>query len=186
MYGIRKAIEIGKHERYQSDTTADSPEPNPADPWLFTDPQARIIYQTEDRLRQLEEDICTYVMTQGQWAPEDIECKYEIRRLLHEELLKPDYSFGYLSPHPTVYHAMSNGKLNIASQHLNFKIGDEIVFEPWLSRVANPGHVGPIWVGRVKHITGLCLCSEAFPLACIHCDRTVAILRQTLKHSRTH
>jgi len=87
VYGIRKAMENGKHECYQSDTTADSPDPNPADPWLFTDPQARIIYQIQDRLGQLEEDVCTYVMAQGQWAQEDLECKCEIQRLLREGLL---------------------------------------------------------------------------------------------------
>lgn len=186
MYGIPKAMENGKHECYQSDTTVDSPDPDRADPWLFTDPQARIIYQTQDRLGQLEEDICTYVMVQGQWAPEDIECKCEIRRLLREGLVKSGYSFGHLSPHSTVYHAMSNGKLNIAGQHFNFNFGDEIVFEPWLSRVTHPGHVGPIWVGHLKQIARLHLCCEAFPLICIHCDRTVAIMRQTIKHSRTH
>ena len=184
MYGIRKVMDNGKHEYYQSDTTVDSPDPKPTDPWLFTDPQARIIYQTQGRLGELEEDICTYVMAQGQWTPEDLECKYEIQRLLCEELLKPGYNFGHLSPHPTVYHAIANGKLNIAGQHSDFKFGDEIVFEPWLSRVAHPGHVGPIWVGHLKQISRLCLCCEAFPLICIHCDRTVAILRQTLENSR--
>jgi hypothetical protein len=70
------------------------PEPNPTDPWLFTDPVAIEIYRQSERLEALEEDIFTYVMYDGQWAPEEMECQCEIRRLLGEGLLKPTDRFG--------------------------------------------------------------------------------------------
>jgi hypothetical protein len=73
VYSILKSTVNGKHDYSRSDTTANSPDPNPTDPWLFTDPVAREIYWRRDQLKALEEDICTYVMVDGQWAPEDLE-----------------------------------------------------------------------------------------------------------------
>lgn len=182
MYSIQKSTLNGKQNGFQSDTTAASPDPNPADPWLFTDPLAREIYQRQGRLETLEEDIRDYVMVGGEWAEEELEAKYEIRRLLREGRLVPGHGFGYLSPHPTTYGARCEGELKIAGQRLIFKYGDDVVFEPWLARIAHPALMGPVWVGRVHQITGFCLCCEAFPHICIHCEKTLAIMRQILNY----
>ncbi len=182
MYSILKSVMNGNHDGFQSDTTAASPNPSPTDPWLFTDPLAREIYQRQGRLGILEEDIRDYVMFDGQWAAEDLETKFEIRRLLREGLLIPRDSFGYLSPHPTTYHAAGEGELKIAGQRFSIEAGDDLVFESWLARVAHPALAGPVWVGRLHQITGFCLCCEAFPHVCIHCEKTLAIMRQILNY----
>ena len=187
MYGILKSTVNGRHEYFQTDTTAASPDPSPTDPWLFTDPLAREIYQQQGRLGMLEEDIRDYVMYGGQWAPEDQECKREIRRLLREGLITPSSIFGYLSPHPTVYCAQDDGELKIAGQRLTFERSDDIVYEPWLARVAHPALAGPIRIGQLYPVPRFCLCCEAFPHVCIHCDNTIAVLKKTLwpRNSRT-
>lgn len=182
MYGILNSTVNGKHDCFQSDTTSASPDPSPTDPWLFTDPLALEIYQRQGRLRELEEDIRTYVMDDGEWAAEDLEAKYEIRRLLREGLLIPGHSFGYLSPHPSTYHAKDEGELKIAGQRVTFGRSDDVVFEPWLARVAHPALAGSVWVGRLLSVTRLCLCCEAFPHVCIHCEKTLAIMRQILSY----
>ena len=186
MYGILKSMAYETQVCDRSDTEADSPDPSPTDPWLFTDPVAREIYRRREQLEVLEEDICTYVMVAGHWALEELEFKCEIRRLLREELIAPGSSFGYLSPHPTTYYARGEGKLKIAGQGYPIEMGDEVIFEPWLARLANPGLGGPGRVGRVRQVaTALCLCCDAFPRVCIHCDKTRAILRQILNY-RNH
>ena len=187
MYSILKSTVNGKVDCSQADTTAASPDPNPTDLWLFTDPLAREIYRRQGQLEALEEDITTDVMVQGEWAPEDLECKCEIRRLLREGRLSPGSSFGDKSPHPTVYHASGEGVLNIDGRRFPFDTGDDLVFEPWLARVTHPGLTGPIRVGWLHQATRLCLSSEAFPQVCIHCDHTLAVLRKALRvgNSRT-
>lgn len=182
MYSILKSMVNGNYDCSQSDTTAASPDPNPTDPWLFTDPLAREIYQRQGRLGTLEEDIRDYVMYAGQWAPEDLECKCEIRRLLGEGLIAPKSSFGYLSPHPTVYCAQGEGELKIDGERFFIKIGDDIIFEPWLARYTHPGQNGPLRVGQLSQVSNPCLCCEAFPHVCIHCEKTLATMRQILSY----
>src|SRR3990172_12862302 len=104
----------GKHDHSPSDTTAASPDPSPSDPWLFTDPFARELYMQRDLIDRLEEDIRTYVMSDGCWVPEELEYKLEVRRLLCEGLIAPVGSFGYLSPHPTVYRTLKEGTLRVS------------------------------------------------------------------------
>ena len=164
-------------------TTVVYPEPNTTDPWLFTDPVAIEIYRQNDKLGALEEDIFTYVMYDGQWAPEELEYQCEIRRLLGEGLLKPIDHFGDLSPHPTIYSARSKGELKITGKKFHFESGDKLIFEPWLERLAQPGLDGPVRVGYVQQVTGkLRLCCDAYPQVCIHCDHTRAKLRQILSY----
>lgn len=180
MYSILKSSVKDGYDWAQSDTTPTSPDPSPTDPWLFTDPLAREIYKRQDRLTELEEDIRTYVMYNGEWATEELEAKNEIRRLLLKGFLIPGQSIGYLSPHPTIYHARDNGELKIAGQRVTFEHSDDIVFKPWLARLAHPALIGPVWAGRLNQITVFCLCCDAFPQVCIHCDKTRAIMRQIL------
>jgi hypothetical protein len=177
---------IGMQVCDRPDTAADRRDPDPTNPWLFTDPQAREIYRRKNRLLHLEEDICTYVMIQGQWSPEDLECSCEIQRSLAEGLFASGPSFGYLSPHPTVYYAMEEGALSIAGHRHPFKRGDELVFVPWLARLAHPALSGPIWIGAVQLASNPCLCCEAFPQVCVHCEKTLAVLRQILAYSTSH
>ena len=164
-------------------TTVDYPEPNTTDPWLFTDPIAIEIYRQNNLLEALEKDIFTYVMYDGQWAPEEMECQYEIQRLLEDGLLAAKGYFGDLSPHPTLYSARGRGELKFAGKKLHFKTGDELIFEPWLERLTQPGLVGPVRVGYVRQFTGkLRLCCDAFPRICIHCDHTRAVMREILSY----
>lgn len=164
-------------------TTVAYPALNPTDPWLFTDPLAIEIYRQNNRLEALEEDIFTYVMYDGQWSPEEMGCQYEIRRLLEAGLLASKGCFGDLSPHPTLYSAQERGVLTIAGKKIYFKTGDQLIFEPWLERLARPGLAWPVRVGYVRQDTGkLRLCCDAFPQVCIHCDQTRALMRQILSY----
>lgn len=45
MYILSKSTLNGKHKHSSSDTTITAPDPNPSDPWLFTDPFARELYR---------------------------------------------------------------------------------------------------------------------------------------------
>jgi hypothetical protein len=182
LYGIQKSVVNGEQDGYQSDTTAASPDPNPADPWLFTDPFARVLYVQRDLIDHLEEDIRTYAMFDGCWAPEELEYKLEVRRLLREGFIAPRNSYGYLSPHPTVYRTLKRGALEVAGQRYAFAGLEDLIFEPWLARYAHAGLIGPFRVDQLYYISNPCLCCEAFPLVCIHCDHTRAIMRQILSY----
>lgn len=182
MYIIHKSTLNGKHYPSSSDSTAADPNPSPIDPWLFTDPFARDLYMHRNLIDRLEEDIRTYVMLKGRWTSEELECKLEIRRLLREGFIALVDSFGYLSPHPTVYRALKAGTLMVSRQRHAFKAGEELIFEPWLARYADPGLNGPLRVGPLYHVSSTVLCRDAFPHICIHCDNTLAIMRQILNY----
>ena len=182
MYIILKSTMNGKQDHHSSDTSASSPEPSPSDPWLFTDPFARGLYIQRDHLDQLEEDIRTYVMLDGCWAPDELECKLEVRRLLREGFIAPVGSFGYLSPHPTVYRTLKAATLIVSRQRYAFNPGEDLIFEPWLARYSDPGLNGPLRVGPLYHVSSPLLCCDAFPRVCIHCDKTRAIMRQILNY----
>jgi len=185
MYDILKTSVNGTHPLSFCDTLPGGPPPDPQDLWLFTDPVARAVYSHENRLDQLEHDICSYAMYEGRWAPDELELKHEIQRLLRENTLIPKGTFGHLSPHPTVYRAICGGALEVAGYRHHFGAGNDILFEPWLARASNAGLRGPVRVGRLQHTTRLCLCCEAFPRAAILCERALAILRQTRQNRRT-
>lgn len=155
-------------------------EPRPRDSWLFTDPVARSVYARQRRLGQLKEDIRAYVMRNRRWAPEELEFNHELGRLLEAGLLIPKGTFGYLSPHPSVYRATHDGDLKVNGHRFHFEIGDDVVFEPWLARVSTPGLWGPLRIGRLQSFTTLCLCREAFPQVSRLCEKALAILQQTL------
>lgn len=182
MYEILKARADDLHYLAHTDTTVTSLDPGSSDLWLFTDPVAQAIYAQQGKRDRLRTDIITYVMYGGQWSPDELEFKREVRRLLCEGLLIPKGTFGYLSPHPTVYQAISEGVLKVDGGKYYFHAGDDVVFEPWLARVSTPGLVGPVRIGRLRTITTLRLCDEAFPKAGELCERALAILRQTLPH----
>lgn len=182
MYSILKTTLNGKHDHFPSDTTAASLEPGPSDPWLFTDPFALDLYMQRGLIGQLEEDIRTYAMCDGCWTPEELEYKLEIRRLLRECLIAPIGSFGSLSPHPTVYRTLKVGNLTVSRQRYNFNAAEELIFAPWLARYCEPGLKGPLQVGQLDHVSIPCLCCESFPDICIHCDNTLAVMRQILKY----
>jgi len=182
MYIISKSTLNGKHKHYSCDTTVASPDPNLSDPWLFTDPFARELYRQRDLIDRLEEDIRTYVMFDGCWAPEELECKFEIRRLLQEGFIAPVNSFGYLSPHSTVYRTLKVGTLVVSKQRYTFTGRDELIFEPWLVRYSDPGLNGPLRIGQFHHVSNPFLCCDLFPHICIHCDNTRTIMRQILSY----
>ena len=137
-------------------------------------------YSHNERLDQLKEDVLTYVMYDGQWAPDEMEFEREIRRLLRSCVLEPKDTFGYLSPHPTVYRATGEGVTEIAGRKYHFFAGQDIVFAPWLARVSRPSLIGPMWIGRLQSINDPCLSCEAFPRVSQLCERALGILRQTL------
>lgn len=83
---------------FEPDTTSNGLEPDPANIWLFTDPAAHVAYRFARQLEVLKEDILANVMFDGRWAPDEIELKCEIRRLLAGEYLVSKGTFGYLSP----------------------------------------------------------------------------------------
>jgi len=62
----------------------------------------------------------------------------------------------------------------------NFKAGDEIVFEPWLSRLSHPGLAGPLRIGRLDTVSKCFLSCEAFPQCEKYCDKDFLILHQIL------
>ena len=178
---ILKSKMNGKHDHSLSDTIPTSPDPSPSDPWLFTDPFARDLYARE-LIDQLEEDIRTYVMLDGCWASEELECKFELRRLLQEGFIVPVGSFGYLSPHPTVYRTLKIGTLKVSRQQYAFTDREYLIFEPWLARYSGPGLNGPLHIGQLYHVFNPLLCCDKFPNICIHCDQTRAIMRQILNY----
>jgi hypothetical protein len=179
---ILKSTLNGKHDHFPADTTPTSPDPSPFDPWLFTDPFARDLYMHRNLIDQLEEDIRTYVMLDGCWASEELECKFELRRLLQEGFIVPVGSFGYLSPHPTVYRTLKEGILIVSRQQYAFRSREDLIFEPWLARYSDPGLNAPLRIGQLYHVSSPCLCCDSFPHICIHCDNTMGIMRQILSY----
>ena len=182
MYIILKSTMNGKHDHSSSDTTVTSPDPSPSDSWLFTDPFARDLYMQRELIDQLEADIRTYVMLDGCWAPDELECKRELRRLLQAGFIAPIDSFGYLSPHPTVYRTVKEGALIISRHQHTFTDRENLIFEPWLARYSDPGLNGPLRIGQLYPVSSPSLCCDKFTNICIHCDNTRAIMRQILNY----
>lgn len=182
MYDILKTPAKGQRDFSLYDPSIENSNSDPHDPWLFTDPDARDAYAQQNRLDQLESDVLAYAMYEGCWAPDELEFKHELHRLLHSHTLIPKGTFCHLSPHPTVYRADSMGTLEVSGQKFHFSPGDDVVFVPWLARVSRPGLSGPVHIGRLQSISRLCLSCEAFPIISSFCERALAILHQTLPH----
>lgn len=155
--------------------------PQPDDLWLFTDPTAKELYTQQNKIDQLQEDISRYAMCNGQWAANDLKFFSEVQRLLRDRTLIPKGTFGYLSPHPTVYRAVRESAFEIAGHKFNFEIGGDLVFEPWVARASTPGIAGPVRIGKFRTVTSFRLCRDAFPRASMLCDKALEILRRTLR-----
>ena len=182
MYSIKKTSLYAEQGSFLSDTSTDSLDPDPTDPWMFTDPVARQYYAQRDLIDQLEEDIRDYVMFDGCWAPEEVEYKLEIRRLLRQGFITSWNYFGYLSPHPTIYRTVKKGTLEVSGQLYHFNEAEDLIFEPWLARYSHPGLNGPLHIGYISPVSNPRLCCDAFPHLCIHCDKTRAIMREILSY----
>jgi hypothetical protein len=102
--------------------------------------------------------------------------------LLREGFITPIDSFGYLSPHPTVYRTLKVGTLIVSRHRYAFTDRENLIFEPWLVRYSDPGLNGPLRIGQLYHVSGPSLCCDKFPNICIHCDNTRAIMRQILNY----
>jgi hypothetical protein len=123
----------------KTDTTADSPDPNPNDIWAFTDPDARDQYEQSGELDKLEHDIRFEVMRGETWLPEELEYKIEIRRLLREGTIGDKGSYWFTSPFPTVYRALSSGSFTAGGRDYNFREGDDIVAHGEVSALRRHG-----------------------------------------------
>ena len=154
--------------------------PRSDDVWLFTDPAAKADYSRRGELDQLEWDIRNFVMYNGRWSSDEMQYWGETQRLLQSGGLTPKNSFGHLSPHPSIYSAGQEGAILIGGVVFNFDVGDEIVFEPWLSRLSHPGLAGPLRIGRLDTVSKCFLSQEIFPQFEKYGDKDFVILHQIL------
>lgn len=181
MYDILKSQEGDLLFPVAVDTSVAALAPQPDDLWLFTDPTAKELYIQQNKIDQLQEDILRYAMCNGRWAANDLKFFGEVQRLLRDKTLTPKGTFGYRSPHPTVYRAIRESAFEIAGHKFHFEVGNDLVFEPWLARVSTPGSVGQVRIGKFQTVINFYLCSDAFPKASMFCDKSLEILRQTLR-----
>lgn len=144
----------------RTDTTANSPDPDPYDIWIFTDPDARDNYAKQGQLQKLTHDIQNEVMRAGPWEPEELEYKHEIRRLLSEGIIADKGSYWYASPFPTVYRATHNGSLFIDGREYKFKTGEDIVLQCRMTRDMNPQLTGPVLISRLQPTDKSMLCGQ--------------------------
>jgi hypothetical protein len=182
MYAVQKSLLSNTGDSYSFGTTKIGSSPMPIDPWLFTDPSAIGFYLQLGLIEQLEEDIRTYVMSDGSWGQDELELKSEIQRMLGEGLVAPESRIGYLSPHPTIYRALKEGVLNIYGRRYRFVKGEDLVFEPWLARYSHPAQMGPLRIGQSTMVSKLSLCCEIYSHVCIHCDNTRTVMRKILSY----
>jgi hypothetical protein len=144
----------------KTDTTADSPDPNPNDIWAFTDPDARDQYEQSGELDKLEHDIRFEVMRGETWLPEELEYKIEIRRLLREGTIGDKGSYWFTSPFPTVYRALSSGSFTAGGRDYNFREGDDIVFQCRMTQDMNTNPTGPALIAQLKPTEKSQLCGD--------------------------
>lgn len=180
MYSVLTNYPSNDQKLLLADRDDISREPRSDDVWLFTDPAAKAYYSRRGQLDQLEWDIRNFVMYNGRWSSDELQYWRETRRLLRSGVLTPKNSFGHLSPHPTIYSADDEGAIVIGGVVFNFDVGDEIVFEPWLSRLSHPGLAGPLRIGRLDTVSKCFLSQEAFPQCEKYGDRDFVILHQIL------
>ncbi len=144
----------------KTDTTSNSPDPDPNDFWIFTDPDARDVHARQGRLNELAHDIQYEVMRAGPWKPEELEYKYEIRRLLQEGTITDKGTYWFTSPFPTVYRATRDGSLTINGIEYRFRTRNDIVFQCRMVRDTNPDFGGPVLVGYLQPTDKSVLCSQ--------------------------
>jgi len=160
MADLLKALFGTPDFRSQTDTLPDSPDPDPQDVWLFTDPDAREVYAGGGEKRRLEQDVRFEVMRGGPWQSDELEYKTEIRRLLREGLITDKGTYWFRSPHPTVYRAQRAGSLAVAGQVYRFRPDDEIVFQCRMERDEAAADAGPVLVDRLSRAQKPMLCGE--------------------------
>ncbi len=180
MYSVRSLLFDAPHNLSLIDAHPDYNNPDPYDVWLFTDDEAKSVYAHNGELDKLEQDIKTYVMFNNMWSPDELDFIREIGYLTYARVLTPGSAFGHISPHPTVYRATTEGSLHIDNRNIHFKMGDEIVFEPWLVRLAHPGLIGPLRIGRLNNSSDYSLCREALPQLADLSQIDLAILHRIL------
>jgi hypothetical protein len=144
----------------QADTTADEGDPDPSNPWLFTDPDARAEFQRGGRLQELRRDIIYEVMRAQDWTAEELEYKRAIRDLLRRGAVADKGSYWYMSPFPTVYRALRAGEISIGGEVYRFQEGDDIVFQCRMTRDSDPSLRGPCLVARLQDTDRAMLCGE--------------------------
>lgn len=144
----------------RTDTTADSPDPDPHDIWAFTDPDARQVYADQGKLRELEHDIRYEVMRGGPWEPDELEYKREIRRLLREGTITDKGAYWFTSPFPTVYRATRSGSLTIGGKVYSFRPGDDVVFQCRMTRDMHPDMTGPVLIAQLRPTDKAQLCGQ--------------------------
>lgn len=144
----------------QTDTTANSPDPDPNDVWAFTDPDARNTYARQGRLKELAHDIQYEVMRAGPWLPEELEYKREIRRLLREGTIEDKGTYWYASPHPTVYRTVRRGSLQVGGQTYRFDQGNDLVFQCRMTCDMNPPLTGPVLIADLQPTEKSILCGQ--------------------------
>lgn len=144
----------------RADTTTDSPDPNPNDVWIFTDPDARDEYARRGELDRLAQDITYEVMRGGAWHSEELEYKREIRRLLRSDLIQDKGTYWYRSPHPTVYRANGGATLTISGKQYHFRNGDDLVFQCRMERDELDEDPGPVLIARLQPTNSAILCSD--------------------------
>ncbi len=94
----------------------------------MTDPVARARYEFDGTLNQLEHDLRFEVMRGEDWTASDREYLREIARLEKKGTIRKLASFWAVSPHPSVYRALSDGNLRVGGRRFEFSEGDEIVW----------------------------------------------------------
>lgn len=180
MYSVRTIVADPFVISFLDTSNVIGDEPDPSDVWLFTDPAAKAYYASEGKLASLEQDIRKYVMFNGRWWPDELDLKREIDRLCYLDILVPRSACGHLCPHPTIYRAMREGKIQIIDEYFHFRLGDDIVFEPWISRISHPGLVGPLRIGLLDTTKRYYLCCEEIPQIKEMLERDLNILHKTL------
>lgn len=143
----------------QTDTRADSPDPDPDDVWAFTDPDARADFDGRGKLDDIEQDIRFEVMRAEPWAPAELEFKREIRRLLQEDAITDKGSYWFSSPFSTVYNARRAGTLTVAGKVHNFGRNDDIVFQCQMQRQKRKS-TDVFLIARLRPAKKTVLCGE--------------------------
>ena len=144
----------------RTDTMPDGPDPNPNDPWAFTDPDARDEYARRGQAKRLEQDIRFEVLRGRPWQPEELAYKSELRRLLSEGVIADKGTYWFRSPHPSVYRARRDGQLTIAGRVYRFRAGDDLVFQCRMERDDAAEDPGPALVARLQPGEKAVLCGE--------------------------
>jgi DNA-directed RNA polymerase subunit RPC12/RpoP len=126
--------------------------------WLMTDPVARARYEFDGTLNQLEHDLRFEVMRGEDWTASDREYLREVARLEKEGTIRKLASFWAVSPHPSVYRALSDGELRVGGKRLKFSTNDEIVWACPMTRdrfnLGAPLLIGDFQGARIQRMCG--------------------------------